>query len=52
MHIFKAIGIVTNSLVQVLTKGLKTLENIADMGESMTNSMLEETKAESRIAMR
>lgn len=42
MNLFKAIGMVIQSAVAVLTKGLKAVENVAEMAELTTSGMLEE----------
>ena len=48
MNIFKALSILIASTVSLMTKGLKSIENVAEMAELATGGMLEEQTLESK----
>lgn len=46
MKLFKAIGLVLDSTVNVITTSLKAVENVAHVAETLTDTMLQETREE------
>lgn len=52
MNIFKAISITLDSTISVLTKGLKAIDNVAEMAEQTSAAMLLEQKEEAAQSLR